>query len=268
MLDTNTLLNMTNDNTLLNMTNDNTLLNMTNDNTLLTLFILICYHIPWFLRDKTNINKSVNIISLNSSFFTSLMSLLFILTQNELYLSLVANVFIVGLFTDFVYTLIYYPNHIDPLLTMTHHPFYIFFTFYTISINKVNLLAFFLLQEIPTVVLNIKRYYNIKNIKIDYLFGFLFLLFRIIYHLYVSYYFKDDITNNKILLFVIIMSFVLHCYWFYGWIKKFLIKNDKNTNKLTKNNKLNKLTKQNKLTKNNKQNKLTKNNNIINSKNI
>ena len=248
MLD-NTLLNttMTIDNTLLNttMTIGNTLLNttMTIDNTQLTLFILICYHIPWFLRDKTNINKSVNIISLNSSFFTSLMSLLFVLTQNELYLSLVANVFIVGLFTDFVYTLIYHPNHIDPLLTMTHHPFYIFFTFYTISINKVNLLAFFLLQEIPTVVLNIKRYYNIKNIKIDYLFGFLFLLFRIIYHLYVSYYFKDDIIDNKILLFVIIMSFVLHCYWFYGWLQKYIFK------------------------KNNKQNKLTKNNNIINSKN-
>jgi|688.fasta_scaffold672855_1 hypothetical protein len=208
---------------------------MIDNNTQLTLFILICYHIPWFLRDKTNINKSVNIISLNSSFFTSLMSLLFILTQNELYLSLVANVFIVGLFTDFVYTLIYHPNHIDPLLIMTHHPFYIFFTFYTISINKVNLLAFFLLQEIPTVILNVKRYYNIKNIKIDYLFGFLFLLFRIIYHLYVSYYFKDEIIDNKILLFVIIVSFLLHCWWFYGWLQKYIFKKSE---KLVKPNKI------------------------------
>ena len=218
-------------NTLLNMTNDNTLLNMTNDNTLLTLFILICYHIPWFLRDKTNINKSVNIISLNSNFFTSLMSLLFILTQNELYLSLLANVFIVGLFTDFIYTILYYPNHIDPLLIMFHHPFYIFFTFYTISINKVNLFAFFLLEEIPAVILNIKRYYNIKNIKIDYLFGFLFLLFRIIYHLYVSYYFKDEIIDNEILLFVVIISFVVHCYLFYSWIHKYIITKKKKLKK-------------------------------------
>jgi len=205
---------------------------MIDNNTLLTLFILICYHIPWFLRDKTNINKSINIISLNSSFFTSLISLLFILTQNELYLSLVANVFIVGLFTDFIYTLIYYPKHVDPLLIMTHHPFYIFFTFYTISINKVNLLAFFLLQEIPTVILNIKRYYNIKNINFDYLFGFLFLLFRIIYHLYISYQFKDEIIDNKILLFVIIMSFLLHCYWFYGWTQKYIFTKKKKLKKI------------------------------------
>lgn len=210
---------------------------MTNDNTLLTLFILICYHIPWFLRDKTNINKSVNIISLNSSFFTSLMSLLFILTQNELYLSLLANVFIVGLFTDFIYTLIYYPKHVDPFLIMTHHPFYIFFTFYTMSINKLNLLAFFLLQEIPTFILNIKRYYNIKNINFDYLFGFLFLLFRIIYHLYMSYYFKDEIIGNKILLFVIIVSFLLHSYWFYGWLKKYIFKKNNKAKKLNKLNK-------------------------------
>jgi hypothetical protein len=186
-------------NTLLNMTNDNTLLNMTNDNTQLTLFILICYHIPWFLRDKTNINKSINIMSLNSNFFTSLMSLLFILTRNELYLSLLANVFIVGLFIDFIYTILYYPNYIEPFLIMFHHPFYIFFTFYAISINKLNVFAFFLLEEIPAVILNIKRYYNIKDIKIDYLFGFLYLLFRIIYHLYTSYYFKDEIIDNKIL---------------------------------------------------------------------
>ena len=156
---------------------------------------------------KTNINKSVNIISLNYNFFTSLISLLFVLTHNELHLSLLANVFIVGLFIDFIYTILYYPNYVDPLLIMFHHPFYIFFTFYTIIINKVNLLAFFLLQEIPAVILSIKRYYNIKNIKIDYLFGFLFLLFRIIYHLYISYYFKDEIIDNKILLFVVIILF-------------------------------------------------------------
>ena len=99
---------------------------------------------------------------------------------------------------------------------------------YTISINKVNLLAFFLLQEIPTVILNVKRYYNIKNINFDYLFGFLFLLFRIIYHLYISYYFKDDIINNKILLFVVIMSFLLHSFWYYNWLKKyFFVKKNK-----------------------------------------
>jgi hypothetical protein len=124
---------------------------------------------------------------------------------------------------------------------MIHHPFYIFFTFYTISINKVNLLAFFLLQEIPTVVLNIKRYYNIKNIKIDYIFGFLFLLFRIIYHLYVSYYFKDEIIDNKILLFVIIMSFVLHCYWFYGWLQKYIFKKSEKLVKPIEYNKIDKL---------------------------
>jgi len=197
---------------------------MTNNNTLLTLFILICYHIPWFLRDKTNIYKSVNIISLNSSFFTSLMCLLFIFTQNQIYLSLVSNVFVVGLFTDFIYTLLYYPEYVDPFLTITHHPFYIFFTFYTISINKLNFFAFFLLQEIPTVILNIKRYYSIKNINIDYLFGFLFLLFRIIYHLYISYYFKDVILDNKILLFVVITSFILHSYWYYNWLKKYIFK--------------------------------------------
>ncbi len=213
------------------MINNNTLYNYTHDNSTLSLFILICYSIPCFLRDKKNINKSVNIVSLNSSFFTSLVSLLYVLTGNQNYLPFISNIFIIGLFTDFIYTLLYYPNHVDPLLIMLHHPFYIFLSFYILSINKLNFFAFFMLQEIPTVILNIKRYYNIKNINIDYLFGFLFLLFRIIYHLYISYSFRNVIIESKILIFTISMSFLLHCWWFYGWLKKFIFKNNKKTKK-------------------------------------
>jgi hypothetical protein len=209
---------------------------MIENNIHLTLFILICYSLPWFLHESKDINKLSNLFSLNSAFLTSCVSILYIFTKNNIYLSLLPNVFIIGLFLDFINNIIYYPEQTDILLTtVIHHPFYIFFTLYMISIDKIELLTYFLIQEIPTIVLNIKRYYNIKNVKIDNLFGITFLVFRILYHLYITYYFKDDIINNKMLLGVCILSFLLHCWWFYGWLKKYFFKKQEKSNFSLKN---------------------------------
>lgn len=198
---------------------------MIENNTHLTLFILICYSIPWILKETKDINKLSNLFSLNSAFLTSIVSVLYTFTKNNIYLSLLPNVFIVGLFLDFINRLLFYPEHVDPLLTIVHHTVYIFFTLYAISINKLHILSYFMIEEIPTIILNIKRYYSIKNIKIDYLFGFVFLLLRIIYHSYICYYFKNELINDKLVFGLCILSFLLHCWWFYDWLKKYYFKN-------------------------------------------
>jgi hypothetical protein len=209
---------------------------------ILIVIILIFFQIPWFLRDKTNINKSVNVISLNTSFFTTLLSLIFIITRNTFYSTLVYTIFIVGLLVDFIYTVVYYPKYADPLLIMIHHPFYIFFSLYVLSINNITLFTLFFLQELPTFVLNIKRYYDIKDINIEYLFGFLFFLFRIIYHIHICYHLQDLILENKVFSGVAALSFILHCYWFYGWFCK-NIKKNKKIKKIKKPNKIKKIKK-------------------------
>jgi len=69
----------------------------------------------------------------------------------------------------------------------------------------------YFVQEFPTVMLQGKRYFDIRNNTFETVFGILFLLLRIFYYLGVSYMMRDIIFADYFFTFSFVMVRVSMC---------------------------------------------------------
>jgi hypothetical protein len=69
----------------------------------------------------------------------------------------------------------------------------------------------YFVQEFPTVMLQGKRYFDIRNNAFETVFGILFLLLRIVYYLGVSYMMRDIIFADYWFTFSFVMVRVEMC---------------------------------------------------------
>jgi len=124
--------------------------------------------------------------------------------------------------SDIIVGMQYYPEILNEniLTSYIHHGAYISLFLYGKYYNRYHLFLFGLPYEIPTILLNIgyinPRYRNNK------LFGIFFFLFRILHNLFLLY--KTWMIYNDLFIFNL-CTFILHCYWFKNFTKKYLFIN-------------------------------------------
>lgn len=121
--------------------------------------------------------------------------------------------FISYLICDCVIGSIEYKKHLQTLSGYTHHIAYIFINIVSLVTGKYPLYMLYMIEELPTLLLSIGRYN--KKYRNDIWFGLTFFLTRILYHIFLTWYLRDD----KIIVAISLMVLPLHMYWFYGWCK-------------------------------------------------
>lgn len=121
------------------------------------------------------------------------------------------------LITDIVLGTLFYYKYMLPLSGYTHHFSYIIINIISLYTNSYPIYVLFLFEEIPTTLLSIGSYDS--SYRSDLLFGVIFFLTRIIYHLFLLYTFR----HNYIVMFFGMLVLPLHLFWFKGWIKKYFL---------------------------------------------
>ena len=99
-----------------------------------------------------------------------------------------------------------------------HHIFYCGFLFHSLVKGYTVSFAYTLLMESSSILLSGGSIF--KSLRNDMAFGFLFFLFRILYHGFLLYKIYT-IPNPRVIIWPPVLGvWVLHWYWFSGWIKQ------------------------------------------------
>jgi len=188
-----------------------------------TMFCLGVLNILWWcFEDRTNAKKASNLFALVTSLFCGISSCFYVLTHDVWYATVAHACFLSGIIMDFAYGYIFFPEYMDPLTTTVHHIMYMIMEIY-LSTRYDRLAAPFSLffpQEIPTFLLNLKRYLDIKDVRYEVVFGLTFFLLRILYYFIVSYMLRKDIMADSFLLAAFVGVAYMHISWFIDWSKK------------------------------------------------
>lgn len=108
-----------------------------------------------------------------------------------------------------------YPKYMKTLSGYPHHFVYIIVSLIALLTKQHAVLALFMFEELPTALLGIGCYD--EKLRNDMLFGATFFLTRIMFHIYITYKFR----NNTLVRIVGGGVIPLHMYWFYTWVKKY-----------------------------------------------
>jgi len=110
-----------------------------------------------------------------------------------------------------------YPEVFGVVTGWIHHCFYVGFYLYTLYANcSVGASVTFAL-ELPVVVLGLGHVFP-RHCRADYLFGLLFLLFRILYHAWLGLQWSRMHDPLHVLWPVIVAILGVHLHWFHKWI--------------------------------------------------
>lgn len=128
----------------------------------------------------------------------------------------------VGFALDLVLGKFFYAEEVQMLSGWIHHLSFIVYFGAMKYFSYTNTLCSLMFVEFPTVVLAVGRVH--PNLRSDWLFGTSFLAARIIMYAYMLYVFHGVLAGPEGVfvehLFISgYLAFILHCYWFYGWIK-------------------------------------------------
>jgi len=176
---------------------------------------------------KLNDKKIKSLISISNSFIFSIYGiyklylLLFnfkIITMENIDDIYMTDIFIFYLLFD-IFAHIYLNIPMNLLTCKIHHSSYLIFLVFLRLHHYSHLFTIFLIEELPTFLLNLGQYD--KKYRNDNLFGFTFFILRIIYHLYVYlliYYIHHPYYCDV----VFILTTMVHIFWFYNWFDKYL----------------------------------------------
>lgn len=127
---------------------------------------------------------------------------------------LVVLFFMSYLVMDCVLGTVYYHKYMLGLSGYFHHISYLLITCWSMYTGQHTVFLLFILEELPTLLLSVGNY-NYKW-RSDILFGVTFLLTRIVFHSWLTWYF---FSRGNIPVFGMSVSVLgLHLYWFYNWI--------------------------------------------------
>jgi hypothetical protein len=122
---------------------------------------------------------------------------------------------------DLLLGILYYREYLYPLTTIVHHIFFICVSIGTIYIKSSDAFLGTFILEIPTLLLCIGTVWD--NLRTDLIFGVLFFICRIVYHIYYIYrtYLVEAMIegNNGLWWKILCCPLMLHFMWFSQWIK-------------------------------------------------
>eukprot|EP00916_Digyalum_oweni_P007264 GHVL01012282.1.p1 GENE.GHVL01012282.1~~GHVL01012282.1.p1 ORF type:complete len:292 (+),score=71.24 GHVL01012282.1:92-877(+) len=134
-------------------------------------------------------------------------------------------VFVSHCHMDILLGLKYYNKYIDILSGYIHHIIYTIIIYYALYYRCCLIFSLFALEEIPTVLLSIGNIH--KPYRQDLVFGIIFLLLRIIYHIFICIlvYISNPIIKYELYI-LIFGTLTMHIHWWTNWLTKY-IKNKK-----------------------------------------
>jgi hypothetical protein len=192
-----------------------------------SIFINIVFFTVYFLKLLPNPKQLSWLITVISSTTLTVSSTFFIydLIQNPFDLTrfstsntfsvILSSFFFTTLIWDLVLGVIFYPKYVDPITGWVHHIAYIFALLIITKLGFCKYYALMCPMEAPTVLLALGSIN--KKLRKDWLFGGVFFVTRIAYHLYsiVSWY---VITGDWRPVSIILAFFPMHVIWFRGFI--------------------------------------------------
>ncbi len=136
------------------------------------------------------------------------------LTDNERFFSVFTVLFFMAyLVADIVVGFNFYPGWLTCVSGYLHHIVYLVWGAQLLHMQRAELFILFMLMEIPTFIQSVGRSFD--DYKSTTLFGVSFFLMRIVYHMYMIM----QIWDVFILREFAILAFIIHCLWFYDFIK-------------------------------------------------
>ena len=184
---------------------------------------------------KSSLQKSW-IITTIASFFLSLGSLSFVYQfifnnfslRNYAHLNTqfavgLSTYFLSYLLSDLIIGVIFYKSQMKPMAGYFHHILYLVIVFNAIKWHVSGVFCLFAILELPTFILGL-GILN-KMLRNDSLFGLVFFLTRITFHLVLCERVYNgsidlDSTIPKYLYLIPISVFPLHIAWFWGYMKQ------------------------------------------------
>ena len=182
---------------------------------------VLFFNIVWIFENKTDKFKCSNILALWCSILLCIFTFVYIFTKDTYYVTLTIAIFLSYLILELIYGSIYFREHMHLITTYIHHIVYILlvlYLLYTYDMDKLSVLSLSFLVEIPTILLNLKRYYNIKSKLFNLAYGILFLIFRVLLNICIIYYVYN---LDNLLLSCSIIALFAHIKVLYDWYIKY-----------------------------------------------
>jgi len=108
-----------------------------------------------------------------------------------------------------------YRKFMNNLSGYFHHIIYSIINILSLYIGIYPIYFLHMLSELPTFIMGIGRFDS--KFRNDNLFGITFFLTRIVYHIILTWVFRE----NSLLFYLSLAALGLHIYWFSGWVKKY-----------------------------------------------
>ena len=176
----------------------------------------------WVLTDRTKRNtKKGFVFALWQTSVCTIFTIMFMVTHDEWYSLGAHAAFLAGMLMDFVYGFIYFPEDMYPITTNVHHVAYFVLEYMIIYVYDFpGHFTLYFLQEFPSFMLNLKRYYSINNQVYERVFAWSFFLLRIVYFNFINCMYSDILlSGNYIFLSVVTLAVnYMHISWFYDYI--------------------------------------------------
>lgn len=152
-------------------------------------------------------------------------------------------IFAVGNIADLTLGLIFYPSELGLLTTYIHHTLYTWLMIFGMTSNGgfvqtkgpfTTAFLFCTIEELPTFFLALGSIF--PTCRTDLGFGATFFILRIVFHITILHH--EMACNGYAPMYsLIILTLLLHLYWFYGWVTKYFFKSKKPKDGLASKNK-------------------------------
>lgn len=116
-----------------------------------------------------------------------------------------------------------YATSMKSLSGYFHHTVYTIINMLSLNIGMFPMYLLHMLSELPTFLLSIGSFDS--TLRDDNLFGLTFFITRIVYHIILTWMFRD----NTVILSLSLATLGMHIYWFSGWIKKYFLAQKEDT---------------------------------------
>lgn len=108
-----------------------------------------------------------------------------------------------------------YASSMKSLSGYFHHSVYTVINMVSLNIGLFPMYLLHMISELPTLILGIGSFD--PSLRDDNLFGITFFMTRIVYHIVLTWMFRE----NTVLLGLSLATLAMHIYWFSGWVKKY-----------------------------------------------
>jgi hypothetical protein len=108
-----------------------------------------------------------------------------------------------------------YASYMKSISGYFHHCVYMVINMVSLNIGLFPMYLLHMISELPTLVLGIGSFD--PSLRDDNLFGITFFMTRIVYHIVLTWMFRE----NTVLLGLSLATLAMHIYWFSGWVKKY-----------------------------------------------